>query len=61
MRLRIFESVIASRFVFWRKLGGPATFDFCNTIGTKLPIQHVRSDVSFWGEAELLQSDPIRH
>jgi hypothetical protein len=32
MRLRSYESVIAFRFVFSRKIRGPATFDFCNTI-----------------------------
>src|SRR5271170_2183020 len=32
-RLRLYESAIASRFVFSRKIPRPATFDFCNTIG----------------------------
>jgi hypothetical protein len=32
---RIYESVIAFRFVFSRKIRGPATFDFCNTIPLK--------------------------
>ena len=31
-RLKLYESAIASRFVFSRKILGPATFDFCNTI-----------------------------
>ena len=32
-RLRLYETAITSRFVFSRKNRGPATFDFCNTIG----------------------------
>jgi hypothetical protein len=32
--LRSYESAIASRFGFSRKKRRPATFDFCNTIGT---------------------------
>jgi CheY-like chemotaxis protein len=31
-RLRLYESAIASCFVFSRKICDPATFDFCNTI-----------------------------
>jgi len=31
--LRLYESAIASRFVFSRKIRRSATFDFCNTIG----------------------------
>src|SRR5262249_19218867 len=34
-RLRLYESAIASCFVFSRKIRDPATFDFCNTIGTE--------------------------
>ena len=34
MRLKSYESVIASRLVFSRKIRRPAIFDFCNTIGT---------------------------
>jgi hypothetical protein len=37
MRLRLYESVIAFRFVFSRKIRGRATFDFCNTIGQERP------------------------
>jgi hypothetical protein len=29
----LYESAVASRFVFSRKIRSPATFDFCNTIG----------------------------
>jgi hypothetical protein len=36
--LRLHESAIAFRFVFSRKIRCPATFDFCNTIGTKQTI-----------------------
>jgi hypothetical protein len=35
MRLMSYESVIVFRFVFSRKIRGPATFDFCNNIGHK--------------------------
>src|SRR5580693_9427590 len=34
-RLRLYESAIASRFVFSREIRSPATFDFCNTITPK--------------------------
>ena len=33
VRLRLYESAIASCFVFSRKIRRPATFDFCNNIG----------------------------
>jgi hypothetical protein len=45
MRLRLYESVIASRFVFSQKIRGPATFDFYNSIGqnpTPAPQQTAR-------------------
>jgi hypothetical protein len=33
MRVRLYESAIASRFVISQKISRPATFDFCNSIG----------------------------
>jgi tripartite-type tricarboxylate transporter receptor subunit TctC len=38
MRWRSYESVMVFRFVFSRKIRGPATFDFCNNIGHKRPF-----------------------
>ena len=42
MRLRLYESAIASCFVFSRKNRDPATFDFCNTIFPKADIKFPR-------------------
>jgi hypothetical protein len=53
MRLRLYESAIASRFVFSRKIGDPATFDFCNTIGTKRQFAIALQLARFWGEADI--------
>src|SRR5262245_36863931 len=39
MRLRLYESAITSRSVFLRKICGPATFEFCNKIGTEETCQ----------------------
>jgi hypothetical protein len=45
-RLRLYESTIASRFVFSRKIRDHATFDFCNTIpltaDSRRTFAHVR-------------------
>jgi len=55
-RRRACESAISSRLVFLRKIPGPATFDFCNNIGTKgrsLPCTQVgryRSEADIAGQ-----------
>src|SRR5262249_260274 len=41
-RLRLYESAIASRFGFSRKIRSPATLDFCNRIGPSQSIRNVR-------------------
>ncbi len=42
MRLRLYESVIAFRFVFSRRIRGPATFDFCNKIPRTADIRQLQ-------------------
>ena len=42
--MRLYESAIASRFVFSRKIRSPATFEFCNTIPRKRPIAALPRD-----------------
>jgi hypothetical protein len=44
-RLRLYESAIASRFVFSRKIRDPATFDFCNTINTKADVDQAAATI----------------
>ena len=41
MRLRLYESAKASRFMFSRRIRRTATFDFCNKIRHKLPPRHL--------------------
>src|SRR5262249_46710120 len=53
MRLRLYESAIAPGFGFSQKIRRSATFDFCNTIGTKRTYRGKRSLVRFWGEADM--------
>jgi hypothetical protein len=36
--LRLYQSAIAARFIFWREICHPAFQDFCNTIGAKADI-----------------------
>jgi hypothetical protein len=40
--------------MFSRKIRGPATFDFCNTIGTTRKSAHVRGNVGFQGVTGLV-------
>src|SRR5215204_4109146 len=47
MRLRSHESAIAFRFMFSRKIRGPATFDFCNNIGPKPSFSSRERNVCF--------------
>jgi tetratricopeptide (TPR) repeat protein len=67
VRLRLYESAIASRFVFSRKIRRPATFDFCNTIGTFRTCQRTRPMSAYRGRPDLAREgrmshfDPLHH
>jgi hypothetical protein len=50
--LRVYESVIVSRFLFSRKFRGAATFDFCNTIG---PLRTCHHDHVAGADAKYIQ------
>jgi len=45
--LRLYESAIASRFVFSRKIHDPASFDFCNAILPKADATDADRRVGF--------------
>jgi hypothetical protein len=53
MRLRLYESVIAFRFVFSPRIRGPAIFDFCNKIGPDPMFAAMRHDARNWRRSGL--------
>ena len=48
MRVRSYESAIASRFVFLRKIGRPAACDFCSKIIPRADIRSCTSAPPLW-------------